>query len=145
MNGDFSKMWINGAWIAGDASPRPVINPTTGGVIAEVPEASAAQALDAVAAARVAQPAWGRLTPLARGQIMHRIAALIREHAEPLARLVVQEQGKPIAEARGEIGGAAEFFTYFAEFARRIQGIQTCRRQPFFRIISDWARPAMWA
>jgi lactaldehyde dehydrogenase/glycolaldehyde dehydrogenase len=122
MNGDFSKMWINGAWISGDATPRPVINPTTGAVIAEVPEASAAQALDAVAAARVAQPAWGRMTPLARGQIMHRIAALIREHAEPLARLVVQEQGKPIAEARGEIGGAAEFFTYFAEFARRIQG-----------------------
>lgn len=53
---------------------------------------------------------------------MHRIAALIRDHAKPLARLVVQEQGKPIAHARGEIGCAAEFFTYFAEFARRIQG-----------------------
>ncbi|MBC7480112.1 MAG: aldehyde dehydrogenase family protein [Pseudorhodobacter sp.] len=75
-----------------------------------------------VAAARAAQPAWGRLAPLARGRIMHRIAALIRDHAKPLARLVVQEQGKPIAQARGEIGGAAEFFTYFAEFARRIQG-----------------------
>lgn len=122
MNADFSKMWINGAWIAGDSTPRPVINPTNGKVITEVPEASASQALDAVTAARAAQPDWGRLTPLARGKIMHRIAALIRKNAETLARLVVQEQGKPIAEARGEIGGAAEFFTYFAEFARRIQG-----------------------
>jgi len=62
------------------------------------------------------------LSPLQRGQIMHRIAALIRDHAAPLAELVVREQGKTISEARGEVGGAAEFFTYFAEFARRIQG-----------------------
>ena len=122
MTVDLTRMWINGAWIAGEAAARPVINPTTGGVIADAPEATPAQALDAVAAARAAQLAWGRRTPLARGQIMHRIAALIRAHAEPLARLVVREQGKPIAEARGEVGGAAEFFTYFAEFARRIQG-----------------------
>lgn len=119
---DFSKMWVDGAWIAGDAGTRPVTNPTDGSTIAHVPEATAEQAAVAIAAARRAQPAWGALSPLDRGKVMHRIAALIRQHADPLARLVVQEQGKTISEARGEVGGAAEFFTYFAEFARRIQG-----------------------
>jgi lactaldehyde dehydrogenase/glycolaldehyde dehydrogenase len=53
---------------------------------------------------------------------MRRVAGLIRDNSAELARLVVQEQGKPISEARGEVGGAAEFFDYFAEFARRIEG-----------------------
>lgn len=119
---DFSKMWVGGAWIAGDAGTRPVTSPTDGSTLAHVPEATAEQAIAAVAAARRAQPAWAALSPLDRGKVMHRIAALIRQHADPLARLVVQEQGKTISEARGEVGGASEFFTYFAEFARRIQG-----------------------
>ncbi len=119
---DFSQMWVGGRWISGDNGTRPVTNPTDGSVIAHVPEASPDQAVAAIAAARAAQPAWAALSPLQRGQVMHRIAALIRDHADPLARLVVQEQGKTISEARGEVGGAAEFFTYFAEFARRIQG-----------------------
>lgn len=119
---DYTQLWIGGRFVAGAEGTRPVTNPTDGSVLAHAGEASVAQAHEALAAARAAQPAWGALAPLARGQVMHRIAAKIREHAEPLARLVVQEQGKPIAEARGEVGGAAEFFTYFAEFARRIQG-----------------------
>jgi lactaldehyde dehydrogenase/glycolaldehyde dehydrogenase len=119
---DFSKMWIGGAWLAGDAGTTPVFNPTNGQHIADVPQASTDQADAAIAAARAAQPAWGAQSPLQRAQVMHRIAALIREHAKPLTELVVREQGKTISEARGEVGGAAEFFTYFAEFARRIQG-----------------------
>lgn len=122
MKDDFDKMWINGRWTKGEAGTRSVINPSTGAVLAEVPEASTDQALAAVASARRAQPGWAALSPLQRGAVMHKIAGLIRAHAEPLARLVVLEQGKPITEARGEVGGAAEFFTYFAEFARRIQG-----------------------
>ncbi|KJS10535.1 MAG: aldehyde dehydrogenase [Hoeflea sp. BRH_c9] len=119
---DFSKMWVGGKWLAGDAGIRTVFSPTDGTKIADVPEASADQAAAAIDAARHAQPGWATLSPLQRGQIMHRIAALIRDHAAPLAELVVREQGKTISEARGEVGGAAEFFTYFAEFARRIQG-----------------------
>ncbi len=119
---DFSKMWVGGKWIAGEAGTRAVFNPTDGKKIADVPEASSDQAAVAIDAARTAQPAWAALSPLQRGQIMHRIAGLIRDHAVPLAELVVREQGKTISEARGEVGGAAEFFTYFAEFARRIQG-----------------------
>lgn len=118
----FDRMWIGGTWITGEAGTRPVTSPTDGKVIAEVPEASAGQAADAIAAARAAQPGWAALSPMQRGQVMHRIAGLIRDHAKPLAELIVREQGKTISEARGEVGGAAEFFTYFAEFARRIQG-----------------------
>ncbi|MFN3722213.1 MAG: aldehyde dehydrogenase [Paracoccaceae bacterium] len=121
-NDSHTEMWIGGRWEKGAEGTRPVINPANGAVFAHAPEASPAQANQALESARAAQPAWGRMSPLQRGQVMHRIAALIREHAEPLAQLVVTEQGKPITEARGEIGGAAEFFTYFAEFARRIQG-----------------------
>jgi lactaldehyde dehydrogenase/glycolaldehyde dehydrogenase len=119
---DFNRMWVDGQWIGGDAGTRPVTNPSNGQTITEVPEATPHQAAKAIEAARRAQPAWGALSPLDRGKVMHRIAALVREHADPLARLVVEEQGKTISEARGEVGGAAEFFTYFAEFARRIQG-----------------------
>jgi lactaldehyde dehydrogenase / glycolaldehyde dehydrogenase len=119
---DFSKMWIGGHWISGDKGTRAVFNPTDGSKIAEVPEASAEQAGTAIEIARAAQPRWAALSPLQRGQVMHRIASLIKAHAEPLAELVVKEQGKTISEARGEVGGAAEFFTYYAEFARRIQG-----------------------
>jgi lactaldehyde dehydrogenase / glycolaldehyde dehydrogenase len=119
---DYNRMLINGHWVEGEKGTRPVLNPTNGTVVAEVPEASIGQANSAIEAARRAQPAWAAKSPLQRAAVMHRIAALLREHADPLARLVVKEQGKPIAEARGEVAGAAEFFTYFAEFARRIQG-----------------------
>ncbi len=122
MTADLSRIWIGGRFVAGAAGTRPVVNPATGAPFADAPEGSVDQALEALAAARAAQPAWGAKAPLERAAVMHRIAGLIRAHADPLARLVVQEQGKPIAEARGEVAGAAEFFTYFAEFARRIEG-----------------------
>lgn len=101
---------------------RAVHSPTTGKVIAEVPEAGAAEVEAALAAARRAQPGWGRMAPIERAAIMRRIADLIDRDRETLIRIVVDEQGKPVAEARGEVGGAAEFFRYFAEFARRIEG-----------------------
>jgi lactaldehyde dehydrogenase/glycolaldehyde dehydrogenase len=115
-------MLIDGREVAGGAGARKVTDPATGEVVGEAPEALPSQAADAISAARRAQPAWGRLAPLARASFMQQIAGLIRRDAEELARLVVREQGKTIKEARGEIGGAAAFFDYFAEFARRIQG-----------------------
>ncbi|MBB3459375.1 lactaldehyde dehydrogenase/glycolaldehyde dehydrogenase [Rhizobium sp. BK313] len=115
-------MLIGGERIAGNGGSRDVFNPTTGQVFASISEASKAQVDDAVSAARAAQPHWAAMAPLERAAIMHRISALISENAEELARIVVQEQGKPINEARGEVAGAAGFFSYYAEFARRIQG-----------------------
>lgn len=115
------RMLIDGDWVD-SPQRRDVINPTTGMPFASVPEATAEHVDRALAAARQAQPEWGRRAPIERAAIMRRISHLIRENAAELARLVVQEQGKPISEARGEVGGAAEFFDYFAEFARRIEG-----------------------
>lgn len=119
---DWDRMWLGGDWVRGEAGRREVLSPITGRAIAQVTDATPDQGARAIEAALAAQPAWGRLAPLDRGRVMHRVAALIRDEAEVLARIVVLEQGKPIAEARGEVAGAAEFFTYFAEFARRIQG-----------------------
>ena len=115
------RMLIDGDWVD-SPQRREVINPTTGMPFASAPEATAEHVDRALAAARRAQPEWGRRAPIERAAIMRRISGLIRENAAELARLVVQEQGKPISEARGEVGGAAEFFDYFAEFARRIEG-----------------------
>src|SRR5262245_39866888 len=114
-------MLIDGAEVD-SAETRPVLNPATGQTVASVPEASAEDVDRALAAARGAQRDWGAMAPIERAAVMRRIAELIRRDAEELARIVVSEQGKPISEARGEIGGAAEFFSYFAEFARRIEG-----------------------
>src|SRR5262249_11784324 len=100
------RLYIDGKWHTGEAGEREVTNPATGEVFAKVPEASPAQAQAAIAAARRAQPAWGRRAPIERARIMRRISSLIRRDAEALARIVVTEQGKPILEARGEAGGA---------------------------------------
>lgn len=122
MSDNPNTMLIDGRRVEGRGGSREVFNPTNGKVLAVVGEASRDQAHEALAAARKAQPAWAAMAPLERAAIMQRIAALIAENAEELARIVVQEQGKPILEARGEIGGTAGFFSYYAEFARRIQG-----------------------
>lgn len=117
-----SRIFVDGRWLRGEGGMRPVISPTTGAAFTEVSEASVEQTKLAIAAAKSAQPAWARKAPLERAQIMKRIATLVRRDAERLAQIIVHEQGKPINEARGEVGGTAEFFDYFAEFARRIQG-----------------------
>ena len=114
-------MLIDGTFRGSDEL-RPVTSPASGERFAEVALADASMTHEALAAARRAQPAWGALAPLQRAVYMQRIAALIREEAESHARLIVREQGKPINEARGEVGGAAEFFDFFAGYARRIQG-----------------------
>lgn len=118
---DDYRLYIDGEWRTTPES-RAVRDPSTNEILVEVPEGDAALTAQAIAAARHAQPAWARLSPLARADYMKRVASLIRRDAERLARIISLEQGKPIKEARGEVGGTAGFFDYFAEFARRIQG-----------------------
>ena len=117
-----SRNFINGEWHVGLGGRRTVLNPSTGAPCAEVTEVSVAQLQEAVAAARAAFLGWRQRSPLDRAQFMKRIAALVRRDALRLAQIVVMEQGKPMNEALGEVGGTAEFFDYYAEFARRIQG-----------------------
>lgn len=117
-----SRIYVNGRWQEGQGGRRQVISPTTGQPFAEVTEATEAQLQEAISAARSALPHWSARSPLDRARYMKRIAVLVRRDADRLARIIVMEQGKPLNEARGEVGGTAEFFDYFAEFARRIQG-----------------------
>jgi lactaldehyde dehydrogenase / glycolaldehyde dehydrogenase len=88
---------------------RPVEDPATGEVLAEAPEATAGHVQEALEAAAAAQRAWARTTHPQRAEVLAAVMAEIDRHAEELARIVVAEQGKPIAEARGEIGGAKAF------------------------------------
>jgi lactaldehyde dehydrogenase/glycolaldehyde dehydrogenase len=113
------QMRIGAEWRdSGDGRTRPVLNPATGEAFAVVPEGTREDARAALEAAQAAQPAWEALTGVERAAYVRRIVARINADAERLARLVVQEQGKPLVEARGEIAGAAGFFEYFTSFAR---------------------------
>jgi len=117
------QMLIGGTWGgATGGQTRPVLNPATGEAFAEVPEGTREDARAALEAAKQAQPAWEALTGVQRAEYLKRVAELIRQDAERLARIVVQEQGKPLVEARGEIGGTAGFFDYFTSFARAAMG-----------------------
>jgi len=91
-----------------------VLNPATEERIAEVPAASAEEADAAVAAARAAFPAWRAVAPGDRARLLRRLAGLVEEHLEELARLESRNAGKPISDARGEVGMVAEVFHFYA-------------------------------
>ena len=117
-----TKLLIGGEWGAGSAAAIPVIDPATEEAIAEVAGASPQDALDAVAAAHAALPAWAATAPRERGECLRRAFQLMADRAEALARLMVAENGKALRDARGEISYAAEFFRWYAEEAVRIEG-----------------------
>ncbi|SOE99179.1 succinate semialdehyde dehydrogenase [Burkholderia sp. OK233] len=113
--------YIGGEWYD-SASTYPVLNPATGEVIAQVAKGGAAETTQAVAAAGRAFPAWRAMTAKERGARVRRWGELMLEHRDALAELLTLEQGKPLAEARGEVGYAASFFEWFAEEAKRGYG-----------------------
>lgn len=104
------------------ADVLPVHNPATGELIGHIPKLGYDATVAAIAAAEQAQPAWAALTAAERARILRRWHGLMLEHAEDLARLMTIEQGKPLAESRGEIGYAASFIEWFAEEGKRIDG-----------------------
>src|SRR3546814_3906256 len=93
----------------------PVYKPANGAPIAELPVATAADLDEALAAADKAWPLWRARTPDERAALMHKAADIIRARIEPIATLLTLEQGKPIAQARGEVASAAGLLAYFAE------------------------------
>lgn len=104
---------INGRLVAGDAT-MSVINPATEAAVADCPRASKSQLDAAVAAAKAAFPAWSKTSMDERRAVLVAIADAIQAKAPELARLLTQEQGKPLADATGEVYGASAFFRYFA-------------------------------
>jgi succinate-semialdehyde dehydrogenase/glutarate-semialdehyde dehydrogenase len=113
---------IGGQWSGGRAGVLEVIDPATEDPIAEVADATPDDALDAVAAAHEALAGWAATAPRVRGECLRRAHELMIADAEPLARLMVLENGKALKDARAEITYAAEFFRWFAEEAVRIDG-----------------------
>ncbi|MGS0891463.1 NAD-dependent succinate-semialdehyde dehydrogenase [Burkholderia stagnalis] len=117
------QLFIDGEWTAG-ASARAidVINPATEAVIGKVAQAEIADLDAAAAAARAGFETWKRMNAYERANIMRRAANLLRERADSIARLMTLEQGKPLAEAKGETMSAADLIDWFADEGRRAYG-----------------------
>lgn len=115
--------YINGEWTnADDGKSFTVTNPANGALIAEVARVGATETRRAIDAAAAALPAWRDMTAKARGALLQRWFRLMQEHREDLARLLSEEQGKPMAESRGEIDYGASFIEWFAEEGKRVYG-----------------------
>jgi len=118
-----TRAFVDGAWIdADDGSTFAVTNPATGDTIAEVARCGADETHRAIAAAEKAQIEWRRKTGGERSRLLRRWFELMMENQEDLARIMTAEQGKPLAESRGEIAYGASFIEWFAEEAKRVYG-----------------------
>ncbi len=117
------QCYINGAWVsASDGRTVAVHNPSNGELIGHVPSLSAEEVRTAIQAAEEAGAGWAALTAKARAIILRRWFDLCMEQQEALAQLLPLEQGKPLAEARGEIAYGSAFIEWFAEEAKRVYG-----------------------
>jgi len=115
--------YVGGQWRpAADGATFDVVNPADGGVVARVADYGADEAADAIAAAEAALPAWRAALPKERSDLLRRWHDLVLQHQEDLARILTAEQGKPLAEARGEILYGTSFIEWFAEEGKRIYG-----------------------
>ncbi|MBL8332256.1 MAG: NAD-dependent succinate-semialdehyde dehydrogenase [Rubrivivax sp.] len=118
-----TRLYIDGRWQdAADGRTLNVHNPATGQVIGRVAHAGRADLDAALAAAQKGFETWRGMTPAERSKIMRRAAGLVRERADAIARIMTQEQGKPLAEARVETLAAADITEWFAEEGFRVYG-----------------------
>ncbi len=117
------QCYVGGAWLDADGGGvLAVTNPATGAALGTVPSMSAAETRRAIEAANAAWPAWRALTARERAVILRKWHDLMLANREDLAVLMTSEQGKPLAESRGEIDYAASFIEWFSEEARRVYG-----------------------
>ncbi|WJF92179.1 NAD-dependent succinate-semialdehyde dehydrogenase [Paraburkholderia bonniea] len=118
-----NQAYLAGQWQAADDNTTlDVVNPATGAPVGTIPRMGAAETRRAIEAANEAWPAWRALTGKQRGTILRQWHDLMLQHADDLALILTTEQGKPLAEAKGEIQYAASFLEWFAEEAKRING-----------------------
>jgi succinate-semialdehyde dehydrogenase/glutarate-semialdehyde dehydrogenase len=115
--------FINGEWCAADNDEKiRILNPANGSLVGEVPIMRAAETKRAIEAAAKAQPLWARKTAKERSVILRRFAEMMITHTDDLAVIMTAEQGKPLAEAKGEVAYAASFIEWFAEEGKRAYG-----------------------
>jgi succinate-semialdehyde dehydrogenase/glutarate-semialdehyde dehydrogenase len=130
------QCYIDGAWVDADAGAlTEVTNPADGSVIGCVPKMGAKETRRAIAAANRAWPEWRARTAKERAVILRRWYELMMANQEDLARLMTTEQGKPLAEARGEVAYGAAFVEWFAEEAKRVYGDTIPQHQAGKRIV----------
>ncbi len=125
---------VGDRWIPADGEGIAVRNPADASLMGHVPRLGEAETLVAIEAARIAQKAWAATTAKHRSDILRRWFELIMANQDDLARILTLEQGKPLAEARGEIAYGASFIEWFAEEARRIYGDVMPGHQPDKRL-----------
>ncbi|WP_417559492.1 NAD-dependent succinate-semialdehyde dehydrogenase [Marinomonas sp.] len=131
-----TKCLINGEWVkSSEGSTLDVFNPANGELVATVATVGAAQTEQAIAAAEAAQKTWKKKTAKERAALLRRWHDLLMKNQEDLAQLMTAEQGKPLAESRGEIGYAASFIEWFAEEGKRIYGDMIPTYAPDRRIL----------
>lgn len=134
------QAYINGQWLAAQSNATvPVTNPATGEEIGTIPNMGAAEATQAVEAAYTALQSWKALTAQNRADILLAWYKLVLDHIDELALIMTIEQGKPLAEAKGEVRYAASFIQWFAEEGKRIYGdvIPTVNNQQRFIISKE--------
>jgi acyl-CoA reductase-like NAD-dependent aldehyde dehydrogenase len=117
-----TSMWVGGSDLPGQGAVEVVANPATEEALAEVPSASPDQVDRAVGAARAALGGWRRTPAGERGELLHGVAAWLREHTDELGRLMTLEGGKPLVENTDEVGWTANAFSYYAELGRHERG-----------------------
>jgi succinate-semialdehyde dehydrogenase/glutarate-semialdehyde dehydrogenase len=117
------QAFINGEWCdADDGTTIKVTNPATGETVGTVPHMGAAETKRAIDAANAAWPAWRKKSAKERSAVLRKWNDLMLENADDLALIMTAEQGKPLPEAKGEVGYAASFLEWFGEEAKRIEG-----------------------
>lgn len=118
-----TQAYIDGKWVDSDGgNTLAVVNPATGDSIAEIASCGTDETRRAIDAAEAAMPAWRKRSAKDRGAILRRWFNLMMESQEDLAQILTAEQGKPLAEARGEVAYGASYIEWFAEEAKRIYG-----------------------
>ena len=128
------QCFIDGAWTG--TPSFPVNNPATGVELAKVPQMNAADTTQAVEAASRAFPGWAKLTGKQRSNILRKWFELIIANREDLALILTSEQGKPLAEALGEVDIGAAYIEFFAEEARRVYGETIPTQRPDARLLA---------
>jgi succinate-semialdehyde dehydrogenase/glutarate-semialdehyde dehydrogenase len=130
------RLLIGGAWVESQTGRRfDVTDPATGEVVGSVPDADADDVRRAVDAAEAALPAWRATPAVERSRVLRRAADLLLERAEAIGALMTAEQGKPLAEAKGEVAYAAGFLEWFSGEAERVYGQVVPSRGPDKRIL----------
>ena len=130
------QCYINGKWADADSGKTvEVNNPATGEILGTVPSMGATETRRAIEAANAAWPGWRKKTAKERANILRKWFNLMMENQDDLAMLMTAEQGKPLAEAKGEIAYGASFVEWFAEEAKRVYGDTIPQHQPDKRIV----------